>query len=87
MTTGSVSEPLEMPYGFHILFAENVQIGELRSLDVVRDELRMRLEDERYAEKLSEFMVKARSESEWCVKPKFVAALPSHHAQNVCEEM
>ncbi len=87
MSAGEVSKILEMPYGYHILFAENVRIGTLKPLDEVRAELRMRLEDERYAEKLSEFMVKARSESEWCVKPKFIAALPEKHADKVCEEM
>ncbi|NIQ84832.1 MAG: hypothetical protein GTN83_08435 [Acidobacteria bacterium] len=87
LTTGAVSEILEMPYGFHILYAESVQIGARRTIEEVRDELRIRLEDERYAERLSEFMLKARSESEWCVKPKFVASLPTQHADKVCEEM
>ena len=87
LTAGSWSGVLEMPYGFHILYAENVRVGEIKPLEEVRDELRMRLEDERFSAKLSEFMTKARGESEWCVKPKFGASLPAQHADKLCKEM
>ena len=87
LTAGQVSDVLEVPYGFHILFAESVQIGLMKTLEEVRDELRMRLEDERFSSKLAEFMQRARGESEWCVKPKFVATLPAKHAAKVCKEM
>jgi parvulin-like peptidyl-prolyl isomerase len=87
LTAGTWSAVLEVPYGFHILYAENVQIGKIKPLEEVRGELRLRLEDELFADKLREFMVKARRESEWCVKPKFVATLPVKHAEKVCEEM
>ena len=87
LTAGTWSDVLEMPYGFHILYAENRQVGEIKPLEEVRDELRMRLEDDRFAAKLSQFMIKARAESEWCVKAKFIASLPAKHADKVCEEM
>ncbi len=87
LAPGGISGVLEMPYGFHILHAEGVRIGEMRPLEEVRAELRMRLEDERFSARLAEFMTKARSESEWCVKQKFVARLPTKHADNVCKEM
>lgn len=84
---GQVSEVLEMPYGFHILFAEEVRVGATKTLDEVREELRAKLEDERFAERLREFMVKARSESEWCVKEKYAASLSAQNADKVCKEM
>jgi len=87
LTAGTWSDVLEMPYGFHILYAESVRVGEDKPLEEVRDELRLRLEDERFAAKLSEFMTRARGESEWCVKQKFAAALPPKHAEQVCKEM
>jgi len=87
LTSGSISDLLEVPYGFHILYADTVRIGTNKSLEEVREELRFRLEDERYQAKLSEFMLRARGESEWCVKPNFVATLPAKHADKVCEEM
>ena len=87
LTAGTWSDVLEVPYGFHILYAERVQIGETKPLEEVREDLRIRLEDERFAAKLSEFMVRARGESEWCVKTKFVASLPTKHAHKVCKEM
>ena len=87
LTAGTWSDVLEVPYGFHILYAERVQIGEVKPLEEIRDELRIRLEDERFAAKLSEFMVRARGESEWCVKTKYVATLPAKHADKVCKEM
>jgi len=87
LTTGTWSAVLEVPYGFHILYAENVQIGGTKPLEEVRDETRMRLEDERFAARLSQFMVRARDESEWCVKSKFIASLPTKHADKTCKEM
>jgi parvulin-like peptidyl-prolyl isomerase len=87
LMAGTWSDVLEMPYGFHILYAENRQVGEIKSLEEVRDELRIQLEDNRFSAKLSEFMNKARGESEWCVKAKFVASLPAQHSDKVCEEM
>jgi len=87
LTAGTWSDVLEMPYGFHILYADRVRIGQLKSLEDVRDELRIRLEDDLFSAKLNEFMTKARGESEWCVKGKFVAGLPAKHEGKVCKEM
>jgi peptidyl-prolyl cis-trans isomerase SurA len=87
LTPGAWSAILETPYGFHILYAENVQLGTVKPLEEVRDDLRVRLEDQRFEARLAEFMVKARGESEWCVKSKFVASLPARHVTQVCEEM
>lgn len=84
---GTVSDIMEMPYGFHVLYAGNMRVGEMKTLEEVRDELRMRLEDERFSTRLREFMTKTRGESEWCVKTKFVASLPPRHADKVCKEM
>jgi parvulin-like peptidyl-prolyl isomerase len=87
LASGEKSEVLERPYGFHILFAETARVDLQKSLEEVRDELRLRLEDGVYVEKLKEFMVKARSESEWCVRSKFVDRVPARYGDRLCREM
>ena len=87
LEAGQRSELLERPYGFHILFAETAQVGKQRTLEEVRNELRIQLEDKLYAERLSEFMTKARGESEWCVRAKFLSRVPEKYADKQCKEM
>lgn len=87
LKAGEWSGLLEMPYGFHILYADSAVVGEMRPLEEIRDEVRMRLEDKLYTDRLKEFMVKARAESEWCVRPPYLAKLPAQHADKVCKEM
>jgi len=84
---GQVSDVLDMPYGFHILLAEEMRVGALKPLEEVRAELRATMEDDLFSTRLREFMIKARGESEWCVKEKYAATLSSEYAEKVCEEM
>lgn len=87
LSSGQKSEILEEPYGFHILFAESAKVGVKKTFNEIRDEVRMRLEDSIYSEKLIEFMAKARSESEWCVRSNFVDRLPAKYGDKLCREM
>ena len=87
LSQGAWSEVLETPYGFHILFAEGVKVGENATLQEVRPAVRLQLEDARFAEALRAFMIKARSESDWCVKEKYASTLPNHQPAEVCKEM
>jgi parvulin-like peptidyl-prolyl isomerase len=84
---GEVSELLEMPHGFHILRIESRQAGAIAPLEEVRDALRHELENRQYAEAMKTFMGKARAESDWCVKPKYMDRLPPNSDGQTCKEM
>lgn len=72
---GEISEAIEMPYGWHVVtVVERTEEG-LRPLDEVRDDVRRRIMTERYNEDFEAFIAKARSEAEWCVKPKYRSRL------------
>ncbi len=68
---GGISEVMETPYGLHILKVEARTDDQMQTLDEVRERLRLFLEDRALREKLAEFMVRMRDNSEWCVKPKY----------------
>ena len=50
LATGSVSEPVRSPFGWHVLRVANVEPGTSRPLEAVRDELRNALAQERAAD-------------------------------------
>jgi peptidyl-prolyl cis-trans isomerase SurA len=70
LPVGGVSELMETPYGFHIITVESRMDDRALALDDVKDNARKILEDRKFRAELEAFMEKARSESEWCVKPK-----------------
>jgi len=86
LPTGGVSELMETPYGFHIIMVETRMDDRALGLDDVRDNARKVLEDRKFKAELEAFMEKARSESEWCVKPKH-AHLLSIEAPPPCERL
>jgi parvulin-like peptidyl-prolyl isomerase len=71
LPVGSVSELLEMPYGFHIVKVEAREPDRFTPLDEVRDTLRKALENKKFAEERDKFLDKARADAEWCVKPSY----------------
>jgi len=71
ISIGEVSEPLETAYGFHILKVVSRSEDSSRSSEDVREEIRAKLENDKYFAELQTFMERARSEAEWCVKPRF----------------
>jgi parvulin-like peptidyl-prolyl isomerase len=73
---GEISEILDTSYGFHLLQVESRTEDGVQPLDAVREQVRKRLEDRAYRERLREFMTEARDESEWCVKAKYQQLLP-----------
>jgi peptidyl-prolyl cis-trans isomerase SurA len=73
---GSVSAPLEAPYGFHLLKVESRTDDRTPPLDEVRDRLRELLERRAMEEKMDQFMTRMRDDSEWCVKPKYQHLVP-----------
>jgi parvulin-like peptidyl-prolyl isomerase len=84
---GEFSGVLDMPYGFHVVLVEERRVGASKSLEDVRVELRAQLEDELFSERMREFMLKARGESEWCVKEKYASTLATEYSEKVCKEM
>jgi peptidyl-prolyl cis-trans isomerase SurA len=84
---GEVSDPIETPYGFHILTVEERTVGEQMTLDDTRDRLRTFLEDQKYQEELTTFRKKIRAEAEWCVKAKYQDRVPSIFDPDICESM
>jgi peptidyl-prolyl cis-trans isomerase SurA len=84
---GEVSDPIETPYGFHILMVEERTVGERVALDETWERLRGFLEDQKYQERLTEFREKIRAEAEWCVKAKYTDRIPTRFDPDVCESM
>jgi parvulin-like peptidyl-prolyl isomerase len=68
---GSVSELLEMPYGFHILRVESRNEDRVPPLQEIHDRLRRGLEEERFAAERDKYLEQARADAEWCVKPAY----------------
>jgi peptidyl-prolyl cis-trans isomerase SurA len=73
---GEVSEIVETPHGLHVVKVDSRTDDGLAPLDEVRENLRFFLERLKTADELEQFMEKARSEAEWCVKPSYVDRLP-----------
>lgn len=71
LPVGDVSQVLETPYGFHILKVDARDETSVAPLPEVEEEIRTLLEQVKYADELSAYLEKIRSESEWCVKGKY----------------
>ena len=78
---------LETHYGFHLLKVESRTEDRLETLDDVRERLRTHLENEKYVAKLNEFMERARAESKWCVRDKYMDRLPPLAPRRPCEQL
>jgi parvulin-like peptidyl-prolyl isomerase len=84
---GQVSAPIETPYGYHILIVESRKVDAKASLEDVRENVRLFLEDQKYQEELTVFRAKMRREAEWCVRPRYTDRVPEAFAVEICEEM
>ncbi len=78
---------LETPYGFHLLKVEGRTEDQLATLDEVMESVRVHLENEKYVAKLNEFMERARAESKWCVRDKYMDRLPPLSPRRPCEQL
>lgn len=85
LPAGQVSDPLETPYGFHILKVESRTVGQRATLDEVREQLREFIEGQKYDEDLDRFRKRVRSEAEWCVKRKYRDRVPAGVDAETCE--
>jgi peptidyl-prolyl cis-trans isomerase SurA len=72
LPVGSVSGVLDTDNGFHIIKVESRTEARTRSLDEVREDLRKRLEDQKYSDALQKFLKKARQEATIWVSPKYL---------------
>ena len=84
---GEVSEVMETPYGFHIIMIESRSDDRLSTIEEVGPDLRKWLENQKFYDQREAFMKKARTESEWCVKPKYADRLPADRADKVCKNL
>ncbi len=71
LPVGEVSQPLEMPYGFHILKVESRAEDRKRAFEEVRDAVRTRLEDEKFRTAMEDYLKKLWSEADIWVSPKY----------------
>jgi parvulin-like peptidyl-prolyl isomerase len=78
---------LETPYGFHLLKVDSRTDDRVETLDEVREKIRSFLENEKYVAKLNEFMERARTESKWCVREKYMDRLPPLAPRRPCEQL
>jgi len=78
---GVISEVLATANGLHIIKVESRTEDSMRPFEEVKEELRDRLEDEKYSKALDEFLVKARNEANIWISPAYAArysvAIPS----------
>lgn len=86
LPVGTLSEVMETPYGFHIVRVESRIDDHTRPLDDIREDVRRVLENQKFNTELEAFLVRARSESEWCVKPKHEKLL-SISSPPICETL
>jgi parvulin-like peptidyl-prolyl isomerase len=66
-----VSPVIETEHGFHLLKVEERRELRTKSLEEVREELRTRIENEKYNEGIDAFVKKAREEADVWVSPKY----------------
>jgi parvulin-like peptidyl-prolyl isomerase len=78
---------VETPYGFHVIEVEERTEDSILPLEEVRERIRTYLENETYLKKLNEFMEKARKESDWCVKDKYMHRLPEEMPSKPCASL
>ena len=67
---GSISELMETPYGFHIIKVDSRIDDRVRTPEEVREFLRRELREQKFQQEIQVYLVRVRSESEWCIKPK-----------------
>ena len=81
MPPGVISEVLVTDNGLHIITVESRTEDGMTPFDDVKEDLRTRLEDEKYSKALEEFLRKARAEASIWVSPEYAAkysvAIPS----------
>ena len=68
---GTVSDIIEVDYGFNIIRVEERTDTRISSYDEVSGTIRQQLETLRYQELLDEFLKKARDEADWVVMEKY----------------
>jgi len=78
---------VETDYGFHIIKVVERSEDRFKPLEEVREDVRTYLENKTYMSKLNEFMEKARTESEWCVKDKYMNRLPTQAPRRPCASL
>lgn len=76
---GQVSDVIEMPYGYHVIRVEERREPGRVSLDEVREQLRQRIEDEKYARSVEEYLQRARDEVSWSVNPGYMNRIPAEY--------
>jgi parvulin-like peptidyl-prolyl isomerase len=86
LPVGEVSEVMETPYGFHIIKVESRIDPHLQPLEEAESKIRAYLRERKFRDDLAAFLERARSESEWCVKPKYEDLL-SIPAPPPCERL
>jgi len=85
LAVGEVSDPLETPYGFHILKVESRTVDEVATLEEAREPLREMLEANKYDQDVAAFRTKIRSEAEWCVRRKYRDRVSPDIEVQICE--
>jgi peptidyl-prolyl cis-trans isomerase C len=70
---GVISEVLVTDNGLHIIKVESRTEDGMIPFDEVKEELRTRLEDEKYSKALEEFLKKARDEANIWISPTYAA--------------
>jgi len=70
---GVISEVITTTNGLHVIRVEERTEDTTPTLDEVREDLRAKLEDEKYSKALAEFLEKARTEADIWVNPKYRA--------------
>lgn len=73
---GEVSQPIEMPHGFHLLKVEERTDAGKKPMEQIQADLRKAIEQEKYASTLEAYLRKARSESEIVVKEAYRSQVP-----------
>lgn len=72
---GDVSPVIEFPHGFHLVKVESRTDARSKPLDDVKEQVRSKIEDEKYSRQLQDYLTKARAESEVVVKDKYKGRL------------
>jgi peptidyl-prolyl cis-trans isomerase SurA len=73
MPIGVISDVLVTDHGLHIIKVESRTEDRMTPFEEVKDELRDRLEEEKYSKALEEFLNKAREEASIWISPKYAA--------------
>ncbi len=71
LPVGEISQILETSFGLCIVMVSERTEDRTLELEEIREPLRRMLEDRKYQADLEKFMIKARDEAEWCVRPKY----------------